>query len=90
MEKVYRNCQSCGMPLKRDDKGGGTNADRSKSAMYCSKCFADGKFTDPGISLDEMKALVKGKLKEFGFPGFLAGVFTRNILKLERWRNHDR
>jgi len=27
MEKVYKNCQSCGMPLKRDEQGGGTNAD---------------------------------------------------------------
>ena len=26
MEKVYKNCQSCGMPLKKDEKGGGTNA----------------------------------------------------------------
>jgi hypothetical protein len=31
MEKVYKNCQSCGMPLKKDAKGGGTNADGSKA-----------------------------------------------------------
>ena len=27
MDKEFKNCQSCGMPLKRDEKGGGTNAD---------------------------------------------------------------
>jgi len=48
MEATYRNCQSCGMPMSRDEKGGGTNADGSKSAMYCSHCYAGGKFTLPG------------------------------------------
>ena len=39
------------------------------------------------MTADEMKALVKGKLKEFGFPGFIAGMFTKGIPKLERWKN---
>jgi hypothetical protein len=86
METLYKNCQSCGMPLKRDAKGGGTNADGSKNLTYCSHCYQDGKFINPNITLDEMKDRVKGKLKEFGFPGFMAGIFTRNIPKLERWR----
>jgi hypothetical protein len=30
MSETNKNCQSCGMPLKRDLKGGGTNADGSK------------------------------------------------------------
>ncbi len=30
MQNRYKNCQSCGMPLSRDEKGGGTNADGSK------------------------------------------------------------
>jgi hypothetical protein len=33
MKKAYKNCQSCGMPLKKDSKGGGTNADGTKSMM---------------------------------------------------------
>lgn len=87
MSAVYKNCQSCGMPLKRDDKGGGTNADGSKSAIFCSHCYVDGKFTAPDITAAEMKELVKGKLKEFGIPGFLSGVFTKNIPNLERWKS---
>jgi hypothetical protein len=87
METVYKNCQSCGMPMKRDEKGGGTNADGSKSKMYCSKCYEKGNFRDPNMTVDEMKVLVKGKLKEFGFPGFLAGMFTKGIPNLERWKN---
>ncbi len=86
MEKMYKNCQSCGMPLKRDEKGGGTNADGSKSHMFCSKCYEQGKFVQPDMTVEQMQTLVKGKLKEFGFPGLVAGLFTRNIPKLERWR----
>ena len=87
MEVAYKNCQSCGMPLKRDEKGGGTNADGSKSKIYCSKCYENGSFKNPTMTADEMKTLVKGKLKEFGFPGFIAGAFTKGIPKLERWKN---
>lgn len=85
MSTIYKNCQSCGMPLKRDEKGGGTNADGSKSTMYCSHCYENGKYTLPDITVDEMKTRVKGKMKEMGF-GFMAGLFTRGIPKLERWR----
>ena len=86
MEKTYKNCQSCGMPLKRDEKGGGTNGDGSKSIRFCSKCYELGKFTQPEMTVSQMQTLVKGKLKEFGFPGIIAGLFTKNIPKLERWR----
>ncbi|MDP1621210.1 MAG: zinc ribbon domain-containing protein [Bacteroidales bacterium] len=86
MEKVYKNCQSCGMPLKKDEKGGGTHADGSKSAMYCSLCYKDGKFFRPDITAKEMQQLVKGKLKEMGFPGIIVWFFTSNIPRLERWK----
>jgi hypothetical protein len=86
MEKIYKNCQSCGMPLKKDEKGGGTNANGSKSAMYCSYCYELGKFTWPDITVTEMKERVKGKLKEMGFPSFITWFFTSNISRLERWK----
>ncbi|WP_224768159.1 zinc ribbon domain-containing protein [Metabacillus idriensis] len=35
---AYKNCQSCGMPLSKDEHGGGTEADGSKSTKYCSRC----------------------------------------------------
>lgn len=86
MEKKYSNCQSCGMPLKKDEKGGGTNADGSKNKMYCSRCYENGAFTRPEITIQEMQVLVKDKIKEFGFPGFMAAWFTKGIPKLERWK----
>ncbi len=80
-----KNCQSCGMPLKRDPRGGGTNADGSKSATCCSHCYDGGRFTTPEMTVEQMQDLVKGKLKEMGFPGFVAGLFTKRIPKLQRW-----
>lgn len=74
------------MPLKKDEKGGGTNSDGTQSKMYCSKCYENGKFFKPDMTVTEMQDLVKGKLKEMGFPGFLAGFFTKGIPKLERWK----
>ena len=86
-ERSFKNCQSCGMPLKRDQKGGGTNADGTKSTRYCSHCYQGGRFTLPELTAEQMQERVKGKLKEFGLPGFLAGLFTRGIPKLERWKS---
>lgn len=75
------------MPLSKDPSGGGTNADGSKSTMYCSKCYDQGNFISPNMTVVEMQALVKTKLKEMGFPGILAGFFTKGIPKLERWKS---
>ena len=86
MEKSYKNCQSCGMPLKRSPNGGGTEADGSISKTYCAHCYDKGEFTRPGINAEEMQALAKGKMKEMGFPGFLASFFVKGIPKLERWK----
>lgn len=85
MEKTYKYCQSCGMPLKKDEKGGGTNADGTTSTMYCSYCYENGAFTQPNFTAKDMQKFAKGKLKEMGFPGFVAGFFTKGIYNLERW-----
>ena len=84
--RSFKNCQSCGMPLHRDEQGGGTNADGSKSGMFCSHCFSGGRFTMPDLTAGQMQERVRGKLKEMGFPGFMTGLFTRRIPKLERWK----
>jgi hypothetical protein len=86
MEKVYKNCQSCGMPLKKDPAAGGTNADGSKSAMYCGYCYQNGKFTRPDCTVKQMQDFCKGKLKEMGFPGFIAGFLVAGLPKLARWK----
>jgi len=85
-QKTFKSCQSCGMPLKKSPNGGGTNKNGSISKMYCAYCFEKGQFTRPDCTAEEMQILVKGKMKEMGFPGFLAGFFTKGIPRLERWK----
>lgn len=87
MSKTYKNCQSCGMPLNKDENGGGTESNGKKSTLYCSHCYVNGEFTRPDITVDEMKELVIGKLVEMKFPMFMAKFFARGIHKLERWNN---
>ena len=86
MSVTYKNCQSCDMPLKKDPQGGGTNVDGSKSAMYCSYCYVNGQFHNPNWTAKQMQEFCKGKLKEMGFPGFVAKLMVRGIPKLERWK----
>lgn len=82
---THLDCQSCGMPLKRDPKGGGTYSDGARSHVYCSDCYVAGRFTRPDITVDEMKNRSAAKLHQRGFPLFLARLMVRNLHKLERW-----
>jgi hypothetical protein len=55
MEEIMENtifCQSCGMPLSKDDDFG-TNTNGSKNEEYCAYCYKDGKFTRD-ITMDGM------------------------------------
>jgi hypothetical protein len=80
-------CQSCGMPMSKDEKGGGTEADGRKSTDYCSHCYVEGRFTEPALSAQQMVEKVQGKMKEMHIPGFLAKSFTKDIPTLKRWTN---
>jgi hypothetical protein len=74
------------MPLKKDKMGGGTNIDGSKSILYCSYCYVHGRFQNIEIDTPKkMQAFIEGKLKDVGFPGFVADLITLNIPKLKRW-----
>ena len=78
------------MPMKRDEKGGGTNADGTRSTTYCSHYYQNGQFVLPDISVTEMQARVREKIIGFGMPGFCAGFFTRKIPKLARWQESSK
>lgn len=75
------------MPLSKDPRGGGTNADGSNSSEYCSRCYEEGAFTQPNITAEEMRALVEGKLRSMRLPGFIARRFAKEVPSLRRWRN---
>ncbi len=87
MDNHYKNCQSCGMPFDKDPSGGATNADGSKNEMYCGYCYKNGAFVQPDWTAEQMQEYVTNKMKQLGFPGFIASMFTKGIPELERWKN---
>jgi hypothetical protein len=82
---MYKNCQSCGMPLERDPQGGGSNSDGSKSEMYCSFCYQGGEFTRD-CTAEEMREFCKEKIMERGVSEPDAEVMVKKIPELERWK----
>lgn len=79
------NCQSCGMPMKKDAQGGGIESDGTRSSTYCSHCYADGKFVRPDITMEEMNRLVAEKIQAAGFPSLLAKMLASRTKHLKRW-----
>lgn len=60
-------CQSCGMPLDNHEDIA-TNKDGSPNSDYCKYCFADGAFTAPEMTMDEMIAWNLEFNEKNGFP----------------------
>lgn len=79
-------CQSCGMPLDKDPMGGGSEADGSKSRLYCSICYDQGAFRHPDATVAEFQQQCVEALMRSGMPKIMAWMFTRGIPRLERWR----
>lgn len=75
------------MPLNKDPKGGGTNADGSVSTTYCSYCYENGKFLQPDVNAQEMREFVINKMVEMKFPRFIAKFMTGGIPNLKRWKS---
>ena len=82
---MNKTCQSCGMPMKKDPQGGGSNSDGSKNTEYCSLCYQNGQFTQPDFTAEDMQKFCTEKINECGVPKFVAKLFTRGIPKLGRW-----
>jgi len=82
-------CQSCAMPLEKAEFFG-TNADGTKSALYCTYCYQNGKFTEPTITMNQMiekcvtimtqqKIMTEDQAKPF---------MTKTIPMLNRWKKN--
>ena len=81
----HRLCQSCGMPMSQDPRGGGTNKDGSKSNEYCSYCYRNGTWM-MDLTVDQMQERVGGLLKKTGISQSIQKVAVAGIPKLRRWK----
>jgi len=80
--------QSCGMPMTMDPNGGGTEADGSRSALYCSHCYRAGAFLGSFASADEMIAHCRQIFKGQGMPWWKRWFYTSHIRQLKRWQKN--
>ena len=80
-------CESCGMPLKEDLKG--MDLDGSRNDHYCKYCYADGAFTAPDATAEQMREYSIKGMAEKGWPRFVASFLTKNTDKLPRWQKSD-
>ena len=79
-------CQSCGMPIKKDELKG-TEKDGSLSEKYCSLCYKDGQFVGRDCSLEQMQEMAYEGMVKKGLPKFFARhIVKKQIPKLERWK----
>lgn len=82
---MSKSCQSCGMPIKRDPQGGGSNSDGSKNTDYCSLCYENGGFIQADFTAADMQKFCMKKITECKIPKLVAWMYTRGIPKLKRW-----
>lgn len=81
-----KRCQSCGMPLVKDRAGGGTEADGSRSARYCSFCYDSGRFRRPDLTSREMQETVRTVMRKKGMPWLVAEYWAWRVPRLARWK----
>lgn len=87
MENKIR-CQSCGMPLSKEFGNFGTNADGSNMEEFCSICFADGDFTNPNQTLEEMiQSSIDNMTNDLNMPLEQASDLANSFIPtLKRWQ----
>jgi hypothetical protein len=86
MDKQNKICQSCGVPLSKDPRGCGRNADGSKNLKYCSYCYQNGMFVGSGMTVAEFQEFYRKEMIRAGSPKFIAWLLTRKMNRLERWK----
>ena len=87
MEEKAFICQSCGMPMQKDEDFG-TNTDGTKNGEYCHFCFRDGKFADEGITMEQkIDKLVEIAVSQMSISKEKARAQANEIIPtLKRWR----
>jgi hypothetical protein len=87
MEAKGLICQSCGMPMQKDEDFG-TDADGTKNGEYCHFCFKDGGFIDEGITMEQkIDKLVNIAVSQMNMTEAKARAqATELIPTLKRWR----
>ena len=77
-------CQSCTMPIDNIENRG-TEKDGSKSYLYCKYCYQNGAFTNPDMTLEQMKNIVLTQMRKLNLPDNIIQQSLNNLPHLKRW-----
>jgi hypothetical protein len=77
-------CQSCSMPMEKKEDFG-TNADGSQSNEYCTYCFQNGNFAQPGATMEQVIEKSVEAMKQMKMPETLIEQTKKTIPTLKRW-----
>ena len=80
-----RICQSCSMPLSKPELLG-TEKDGSPKKNYCKYCYQNGQFTNPNLTLEEMKIKVKDQMGKMKIDDETITIAVDSLPNLKRWR----
>lgn len=83
--KIYYICQSCGRSINSILMNYGTEKDSTFSRSFCNKCYNNGKYTNPNITIEEMKDKVKKEMENKKIPLSVINRKIEGIKKLKRW-----
>lgn len=74
------------MPMKIDSDFG-TNADSGKNEEHCTYCYQGGKYTNLGITMDQMITGCVEMMVKFGTPEPQAREQMQKLIPtLKRWK----
>jgi hypothetical protein len=80
-------CQSCSMPMDSPELFG-TEKDGTANSDYCKYCYANGEFTNPGLTLEEMKEHMMKLMENEKLPEDIIEIAISRLPFLKRWSNH--
>lgn len=78
-------CQSCGSPILKEMDRGTEKTGGDFTDLYCRRCYRMGSFTEPQMTVDQMKETIRKKMVEMQFPRFLALLMANRVYTLKRW-----
>ena len=76
------------MPLSSPEHLG-TEKDGSRKKYYCKYCYENGQFTQPNLTLEEMKTNVKIRMEAMSIDPDLIDLTVSSLPNLKRWRKNE-
>ena len=82
----YTLCQSCGMPLNKEEVKG-TEKNGLKTDEYCKYCYENGAFKNPDMNLEDMKKNVQNQMKKMQLHENVIQKAVNILPALKRWQS---